>query len=350
MKIIWLSSRFLGEDLSSTTQIQLANGLFGKGHVVDFYSPGKSVGNQFTHHPIERSNIRGFQASSVVKQLSKRLNEFNDADVILIDWSIFDLAKKMNKPVILMDRSPPADRGILSRLQWPKWNKAWKAAEYGAVVSEAHRKFVWKQSNTPEASIGVIHAGVDLELFQYGEKEGPIRMVYHGRVDINRGVMSLPMILNGLRHQGINATLHIHGSGDAVKRLQNLNIDGLEVTEAVPQKEVARLLSKYDVGFLPMPENKVWNLASPLKRSEYFASGMIVCGIDHEGHQVENSGDWLRLFDEEDFIEGSVNWLKELEPKDITDLQNDAREFAERNLGWEHSIEHLDQLIGKVSS
>ena len=350
MKIIWLSSRFLGEDLSSTTQIQLANGLFGKGHDLDFYSPGKSVGNEFTHHPIERSNIRGFQASSVAKQLSKRLNEFNDADVILIDWSIFELAKNIKQPVILMDRSPPADSGILSRLQWSKWNKAWEAAEHGAVVSDAHRIFVLKQSNTPEASIGVIHAGVDLDLFQHGKKDDLIRMVYHGRVDINRGVMSLPIILNGLRSQGINATLHIHGSGDAVKRLKNLKIDGLEVTEAIPQKKVAELLSKYDVGFLPMPKNKVWNLASPLKRSEYFASGMIVCGIDHEGHQVENSGEWLRLFDEEEFIEGSVNWLKELKLEHIRDLQTEARIFAERNLGWEHSIEILDQLIGKVSS
>ena len=128
MKIVWLSSRFLGGDLSSTTQIQLADGLVGKGHSVDFYSPGKSVGNKFTHHLIERSKIRGFQARSVAIQLSNRLNEFKDADVVLIDWPIFQLAKLIEKPVILMDRSPPADKGVFSKLQWPKWNKAWSKA------------------------------------------------------------------------------------------------------------------------------------------------------------------------------------------------------------------------------
>ena len=56
MKIAWLSSRVLGTDLCSTTQIQLANGLVAKGHTVELYSPGTSVGNAFTHHPIERSN------------------------------------------------------------------------------------------------------------------------------------------------------------------------------------------------------------------------------------------------------------------------------------------------------
>ena len=82
MKIVWLSSRMLGGDLSSTTQIQLANGLVKKGHSVDLYSPGKSVGNSFEHHSITRSNIRGLQARSVVKQLRKRTLEFKDALVI----------------------------------------------------------------------------------------------------------------------------------------------------------------------------------------------------------------------------------------------------------------------------
>jgi hypothetical protein len=55
MKIVWLSSRFLGGDLSSTTQIQLANGLVGKGHSVDFYSPGKSVGTSL--HTIQSNEV-----------------------------------------------------------------------------------------------------------------------------------------------------------------------------------------------------------------------------------------------------------------------------------------------------
>ena len=78
--------------MSSTTQIQLANGLVSKGHSVDFFSPGKSVGNNFTHHPIERSQVRGFQASSVMKSLKKRIGEFKGADVVLIDCPIFKIA------------------------------------------------------------------------------------------------------------------------------------------------------------------------------------------------------------------------------------------------------------------
>ena len=345
MKIIWLSSRYLGGDLSSTTQIQLANGLVAKGHTVDFYSPGKSVGNDFTHHLIQRSQIRGFQASSVMKQLKKRVSEFKKADVVLIDWPIFKLAPLIDAPVILMDRSPPADRGIFAKLQWPMWTKAWSKAIRGTVVSDAHRIFVAEKTQTPKASIGVIPAGVDLDLFQSGVKGGPIRMVYHGRVDVNRGVMSLPMILAGLQSNGIDASLHIHGSGDAVKKLQNIGMPGLEITDSIPQDEIAQLLSKYDVGFLPMPENKVWNLASPLKRSEYLASGIVICGIDHPGHRIKDSEDWIQLFSQKEFISRSVSWISSLDRQLLTALQKESRAHAEQHLSWTHSVDALESMI-----
>ena len=345
MKVVWLSSRYLGGDLSSTTQIQLANGLVAKGHTVDFYSPGIAEGNDFTHHRIERSAIRGLQSRSVAKNLQSRVDEFNSADVVLIDWPIFSIAEKIQAPVILIDRSPPADKGILAKLQWRFWSKAWMKAIRGATVSSAHRRFVAQETQTPKASIGVIPAGVDLELFRPKQKSGVLKLVYHGRVDVNRGVMSLPMILAGLQLQGVEASLHIHGNGDAINRLKNIDMDGLEVTEAVSQSDVATLLSGYDIGLLPMPENKVWNLASPLKRSEYLASGLVVCGIDHGGHQLKDSGEWLQLFSQKEFITSTVDWIKSLDRKSLATLQKGARIYAEENLSWSHSVDVLESII-----
>ena len=186
MNIVWLSSRVMGSDLCSTTQIQLANGLVAKGHSVDFYSPGKSVANSFKHHSIERSSSRGFQARSVVKKLHEHLDEINSADVVLIDWPIFSIAKKVKPQVVLIDRGPPADNGILAMLQWRPWRKAWSKANKGTTVSSAHRKFVTDKTKFAGKSIQVIPAGVDLELFQPGKKDGPIKLAYHGRVDVHR--------------------------------------------------------------------------------------------------------------------------------------------------------------------
>ena len=345
MNIVWLSSRVLGSDLCSTTQIQLANGLVSKGHSVDFYSPGNSVGNAFNHHSIERSSRRGFQARSVVKKLHEHLEEINSADAVLIDWPIFSIANKIKSPVVLIDRGPPADNGILAMLQWRPWRKAWSKADKGTTVSSAHRQFVTDKTKFTGKSIQVIPAGVDLDLFQPGKKDGPIKLAYHGRVDVHRGVMSLPMILAGLQLQGIDATLHSHGTGDAIERLRNIGMDGLEVIDAIPQADLAVKMATYDVGFLPMPEHKVWSLASPLKRSEYLASGIVVCGIDHSGHKIQGSGDWLKLSSQKDFITNSVAWIKSLDRESLSALQKESRKYAEEGLSWSHSVDALESII-----
>ena len=345
MRIAWLSSKNLGENLSSITQTQLANGLASRGHDVNFYSPGTIPNSEFNHHSISISDMRGFQARSVVKNLHKHLEEINSADVVLIDWTLFSIASKIKPRVILIDRSPPADRGFLSKVQWHFWKKAWKKAPMGTTVSNAHTNFVVKKTKSNSLKIRSIPAGVDLELFQSNVKSGKIKLAYHGKVDVNRGVMALPMILAGLQSNGIDASLHIHGKGDAIKRLKNITLDGLEVSESVSQQEIAGLLSGYDVGFLPMPENDVWSLASPLKRSEYLASGMVICGIYHGGHYIQDSGEWLQLFNQETFIKDSVKWITSLQRSRLTSLQQQSREYAEKNLCWSHSVDVLESMI-----
>ena len=345
MKIIWLSSRYFGSDLSSTTQLQLANGLVKRGHSVDVYSPGKCSGIEFTHHEIKRSSIRGIQSRSIVKQMEKLADDFNLADVALVDWTLFSIAKKLTIPMILIDRSPPADRGLLANLQWLSWKKAWKYAKKGTVVSKAHEEFVDRELKVHSKTMKIIPAGVDLDLFQPAKRSGPIRLVYHGRVDVNRGVMSLPMILAGLQLQGIDATLHIHGTGNAVERLRNIGMEGLEVTDAIPHEELAAKTATYDVGFLPLPDHKVWSLASPMKRSEYLASGMLVCGIDHSGHQIDDSGKGLQLSSQKDFITNTVAWIKSQDRKSLSALQSESRKYAEDNLSWSHSVDVLESII-----
>ena len=129
------------------------------------------------------------------------------------------------------------------------------------------------------------------------------------------------------------------------RSLKNIELEGLEVTESLPQEKLANLLSTYDVGLLPMPEDKVWNLASPLKRSEYLASGMVVCGIDHTGHQLSESGEWLKLSSQEEFITKTVSWIRSLTRDSLSKLQIESRNYAEKNLSWSHSIDTLESMI-----
>ena len=75
-------------------------------------------------------------------------------------------------------------------------------SQQGTTVSPAHSRFVMEETKSAEKSIQVITAGVDLELFQTGKRSAQ-SLAYHGRVDVHRGVLSLPMILAGLHSQGV---------------------------------------------------------------------------------------------------------------------------------------------------
>ena len=345
MRIAWLSTREISHDLCSTSQLNLANGLADIGHKITVFSPGVSSKNNFVHVSLKRSKIKGLQAKSIISELRKILDEINKFEFIILDWQLPQMQSLITKPTLLIDRSPPADRGILANLQWKDWKRAWKTASRGTVVSSAHREFVCANTGMPSASIGIVPAGVDIDLFKMGEKSGPIKLVYHGRLDLKRGVMSLPMILAGLQQRGIEATLHMHGEGDAFDRLSKIELDGFEITNSLPQSELAHKLSTYDIGLLPMPVDKVWNLASPLKRSEYLASGLAVCGIDHSGHQIDDSGKWLQLFEQEKFISATVDWIESLDRQLLTAYQKEARAYAEKNLSWSHSVEALEAMI-----
>ena len=99
-----------------------------------------------------------------------KLDEINLAEVVLIDWPLFKIAKQIKQPVVLIDRGPPADSGILAKLQWRPWRKAWSKANKGTTVSPAHSRFVMKETKSTGKSIQKIPAGVNLKLFQAGKR------------------------------------------------------------------------------------------------------------------------------------------------------------------------------------
>jgi hypothetical protein len=112
------------------------------------------------------------------------------------------------------------------------------------------------------------------------------------------------------------------------------------------QKELADLLSKQHIGFLPMPKSKVWNLASPLKRSEYLASGLLVLGIDHKGHSLENTdSSWYKLISQENFHDLGIDWVKSLDNSSMRKGFQEARRYSEMNCSWEKTVDELERAI-----
>jgi hypothetical protein len=98
-----------------------------------------------------------------------------------------------------------------------------------------------------------------------------------------------------------------------------------------------------------MPPSRVWTLASPLKRSEYLAAGLLVYGIDHSGHQIQGDIDaWFKLAPQEDFHEMAGEWVRELSTLTQEDLQERsrmARAYAETHCSWETSVVALESVL-----
>ncbi len=358
MNIIWFSGRHF-IDLCATTQKSLAKGLVEKGHSLTFVNPDSNSPREdylWTHQGLKVKSIPGLKSISIARKMRKWLtkNPPDKETIVILDWRIayklIPLIDESNIPWILMDRSPPADGNFLSRLQWYFWKRSWKlvnnhSTAVGCVVSEAHKEFITENLGINPNKITTIPAGVDTQLFEIGEKTDTLQLTYHGRLDKNRGLQQLISIHSRLIQEGLEVKLNFHGKGNAELSLEKYSSDRITITGQLSNEELSQKSSHYDIGFLSMPNQKVWRLASPLKRAEYLASGMIVIGIDHSGHTIDDAGDWLQLFDQEKFVDNAVEFIKNLELNKLRKLQKQARLFAESNLDWSVSVDRLNDLI-----
>ena len=354
MHVLWMTARSMS-DLCSTTQRSLIEGMLELGHRVSFVNGDATVPLNhvaFTHVSCATNARRGFQAKTLGKAMAVWLAAQiidRDSTVALVEWrvvrQVVPVLKTMGIPWALIDRSPPADPGLLGRLQWRSWSQAWKLAKRldvpGLVVSAAHQAFVAQKTGHRQTT--VIQAGVDLSRFEPAEKRPTFTMVYHGRLDRHRGLLACAMLAQKARSEGLEVDMMFIGEGDllpALERLADAN-DFIHVHKPMNQDELAPLLGSCHLGLLPMPKRTAWRLASPLKRSEFLASGLPVFGIDHQGHRLADvDSAWFTLAPQEDFHADGLGVLRR---HTSTERHHSAaaRTYAESNLGWSVSVDAL---------
>ena len=351
MKVAWLTARKIDEDLCATTQLALANGLVEMGINLVMYSPSNISSSSFQHVQISRSKIIGLQSSSIVNNLKNHLENIENSDCVIVDWKLSKLTKHIESKCIIIDRGPPADKGIFSYLQWPAWNRAWKNSRFGCVVSASHGEFVKDKVPDFSGKLTILSAGVDTSVFFPREKDGnKIKLVYHGRLDKHRGLPVVVELARLLHTQSDKFEFYFHGEGDYKNTLISSKIPNIHVTGHLVRSDIARRLGGYDIGLLPMPDQKIWRIASPLKRSEYLASGLVVLGINHQGNSFEESHSFMKLFSQEKFLSQSMDWLMNIESKNLRKLQTESQIFAERELQWKTSIQNLNDLIFEITA
>ena len=313
--------------------------------------------------------MRGRKASSLGKSIRTYLKNTEDGShILLIDWTLVkhlsSLVEARGMQWVCIDRSPPADANIFARFQRIVWKKSWKLVASslrrksgcigGAVVSAAHQDLITNQFSIEEDKLCVVHAGVDTRLFQSTNRrslESPISMVYHGKLDRHRGILKLLLLIDALEKCGVGVELNLIGSGDLDKHLTNLSQSkpNLKFHGSMPHSEIPAKLSEYHIGLLPMPNLPAWTISSPLKRSEYVSSGLLVLGIDHQGHSLPTmpkEDEWYKLFNQESFVDDSVKQIQQwVEEDNFSELSIKARQYAKSALDWNITTQPLVELL-----
>ena len=369
LNIAWITVRHW-DDMCTTTTDALMRGLVERGHTVTLFnsdSPEVHSDAPWHHVALGQSSVRGRKAASLAKHAQTWFATHPDDgfDVVLVDWPLAPvLGRSLSKRyrLVLIDRSPPADATLLAKFQWRSWKKAWSMLKdglfsEGLVVSKAHQAFVVEKTGAPTKRIFPVPAGVHLTAFETTSMpENKVwKFVYHGRLDKHRGVLALPMLMQRLTNDGFDVHLTLIGNGDAFDVLQTMaeRTPQLSVISSVPREEIPSHLQQHHIGLLPMPDSTVWSLASPLKRSEYLASGLLVFGVDHAGHRIEAKEDaWFRLAAQERFHEEASQWLEELSSMATEELQacsRSSRSYAEHRCSWEGSVGLLEEVLQSSS-
>ena len=154
-----------------------------------------------------------------------------------------------------------------------------------------------------------------------------------------------------MENNGIEAELSLIGSGDLDTHLLELSKSkpNLKFKKSVPHSEIGKKLQEHQIGFLPMPKLPIWTISSPLKRSEYMSSGLLVLGINHSGHHlptVNNNLGSYKLFDQQTFVNDSVEqiqkWMKD---DNFAKLSTEARQYAETHLDWSATTQSLVDVL-----
>jgi hypothetical protein len=111
---------------------------------------------------------------------------------------------------------------------------------------------------------------------------------------------------------------------------------------------MATHLQEQHIGLLPMPDTPVWSLASPLKRSEYLAAGLLVYGVNHEGHKLDGTkSDWYCLSELETFHDSAISWLTNMSETELKDGSRAARKYAESHCSWQETISRLETILNQ---
>lgn len=369
MEILWITGRNFGSDLCQTTQIEISNALKREGHNVTFLAPQMKNDNSEVNIgdlkiiQLNIINFPGLKSISFDRQVKKKLPQIlaeHFIDVAICSWrgvlGAANCLDSANIPWILIDRGPPAYSGILGKLQWKYYDKAFNKGKTRAsaifTVSKGHSDFV-KERFSLQKNPFVISAGASPSKFssRNSDRIRSTGLIYHGRLDKARNILKLVEVGDSLTKRKLDFRMTLVGKGSELNKLNKLSQSRkwLTITPSVGSEEVPKILSSNHIGMLPMDSRLVWRTSSPLKLFEYCAAGLTIVGVNHEGHQLNEECEFLKLVPEENMVEHFSSTIEEIiNNNEFEKYSIMARKYIEENCTWDHSIQSLKEVLDEL--
>jgi glycosyltransferase involved in cell wall biosynthesis len=316
MKILWLVPLILGERLQVTSRNELARSLRDRGHEISTV-----VGLRD-----KRLRVDGFSSvryvrmtpGSVIKTIKFHLVMlfslwYTEAEIILFGISSAHLLPfsfllnffRKNRILVLDIRTVPVDipSGWNRKFQMWRYHLALKLAnrfcDGVTVITPMLLNTVEPYLKKISKNIGVWTSGV---CFDYFKSEGPSMrrilglqdkkvLFYHGVLSPNRGIQNAIRAVALLRKQIPNLVFLLVGDGEGLHEFMNLAkeldiSDRIIITGRVAYKKIAKFVRVADIGILPFPAMRCWEVSSPIKLMEYLAMKVPVIATDIQAHRT----------------------------------------------------------------
>jgi glycosyltransferase involved in cell wall biosynthesis len=207
--------------------------------------------------------------------------------------------------------------------------------------------------NIPQHKLwGTWPSGVNLERFsplqdtpKWSQDLETINLIYVGALDYARNIMELCQAVEIANQNERRFVLDLVGYGRQSKELEEFAIKTngqVRVHPPVPHNEVPEWLAKAHVGVLPFPDEKKFQVSSPIKLFEYLGAGLSILATKISCHiDVIGNGDYV-FWAENASVESLQSALDKIWDQRAT-LQEKgcSAAFAAKNWTWRNSAEKL---------
>lgn len=284
--------------------------------------------------------------------------------------AILSFLRLIKAKFILDVRTPLVEGALKSVVERLNYTMAMKFAGIClpgvTVITEALKRDLQPHWGDKK-KVGVWGSGVDPEMFdpqrvnavsrgKYGLGNRFI-FFYHGSISLSRGLPELIAAMDELRREHPEAALVILGDGKdkgvLCEQVRELSLeDTVYFIDTVPNEDVPKYIAMADVGVVPLPDKRYWQVSSPIKLFEYMSMQLPIVVSDIEAHR-EVLGD-----------SSYAIYAKEVTPKSLCDALRSSieriskmRQYAYmsrnvvlKNHTWAQKAESLSNFLRNFCS